>query len=48
MITGMLMILFHLLPYPCIRISVDRGLYLKVGFTIVGENDEEYIMVCGL
>lgn len=23
-------------------------LYLKVGFTIVGENDEEYIMVCDL
>lgn len=23
-------------------------LYLKVGFTIVGENDDEYIMVCDL
>ena len=23
-------------------------LYLKVGFTIVGENEEEYIMVCDL
>lgn len=23
-------------------------LYLKVGFTIMGENDEEYIMVCDL
>lgn len=23
-------------------------LYLKVGFTIVGENEEEYIMVCNL
>lgn len=23
-------------------------MYLKVGFEIVGENDEEYIMICKL